>query len=118
MADANVLATSLTAGGITVAAIQWLKNSKYFPWITKEKVVLLRFISGFCAAATSVGIHSVWTSDTHTLVISGITVTAVATAAWVFLKQCVMNEMIWRATKPVTSPLPPAEVKDVATPTT
>jgi len=116
MADANLALTTVTASGITVAAIQWLKNSKYFPWITKEKIVLLRFISAFGAVLASVGISYVWSPETHTLVINGLTLGAAFTATWVFIKQCVINEMVWKMTKPVTAPLPPAEVKEVLAP--
>jgi len=98
-ADANVVMTHLTSSGITVFALQWLKNSKYFPWITDEKTRLLRILSGLAAAGTAVGISATWNGTNHELVIGGLTLTAVMAAVWAWAKQFVMNEMVWQATK-------------------
>lgn len=98
-ADANVVMTHLTSSGITVFALQWLKNSKYFPWITDEKMWLLRMLSGLAAAGTAVGISTTWNGANHELVIGGLTLAAVTAAVWAFAKQFVMNEMVWQATK-------------------
>jgi hypothetical protein len=104
MADANVLATSVTMSGITVALIQWVKGSKYFPWITKEKIWLLRSFSALSAAGASFGIHYTWTTTDHTLQITGLTLAAVGATLWAFMKQAVMNELVWRITKPTSNP--------------
>jgi hypothetical protein len=109
-ADANVVMTHLTSSGITVFVLQWLKNSKYFPWITEEKMWLLRGLSGLAAAGTAVGISTTWNGANHELVIGGLTLTAVVAAVWAFAKQFVMNEMVWQATKSKngTTPAAPA----------
>jgi hypothetical protein len=104
MADSNVLLTSFTISGITVAAINWLKRSKYFPWITKEKVWLLRVLSAVVATASSVGITHVWNSTDHSILISNLTVATLWAFAWALTKQFTMNETIFQATKPTSNP--------------
>jgi hypothetical protein len=104
MADANVLMTTFTISGITVAAINWLKRSKYFPWITKEKIWLLRIMSAAAATASGVGISHVWNATDHSLVIGGLTGANLAAFAWDITKQFTMNETIFQATKPQSNP--------------
>jgi hypothetical protein len=104
MADANVALTTFTTSAMTVAAINWLKASKYFPWITKEKVTLLRFLSIGAAVASGAGIGHVWNPTDHSLVISGLTVTNGALFLWAIVKQFTMNETIFQATKPSSNP--------------
>ena len=104
MADANVLMTTFTISGITVAAINWMKRSKYFPWITREKIWLLRIMSAAAATASGVGISHVWNATDHSLVIGGLTGANLAAFAWAITKQFTMNETIFQATKPQSNP--------------
>ena len=104
MADANLVLTQFTTSALIVAAINWLKASKYFPWITKEKTALLRMMSIAAATATSVGIGHVWNSADHSLLITGITWAAVFAFFWALIKSFVMNETIFQATKPTSDP--------------
>jgi hypothetical protein len=104
MADANVLLTSFTISGITVAAINWLKRSKYFPWITKEKVALIRVLSVVVATATGVGITHVWSGADHSILIGGLTLANLWAFLWAITKQFTMNETIFQATKPTSNP--------------
>ncbi|MGC2234270.1 MAG: hypothetical protein WBA09_22405 [Candidatus Acidiferrum sp.] len=104
MADANVLLTTFTVSGITVAAINWLKRSEYFPWITKEKTTLLRGMSIVVAAASGVGIQHVWNSADHSLIISGLTGANMVAFLWAIIKTFTMNETIFQATKPASNP--------------
>ncbi len=104
MADANVAVTGFTTSAITVAFINWLKGSKYFPWITREKNTLLRVISILAAVGASAGIGYVWNSTDHSLVISGLTLSNVGLFLWACMKQFVMNETIFHATKASSNP--------------
>jgi len=107
MADANVVLTSVAISGTTVGVINWLKRSKYFPWITKEKIILLRFLSAASATAAGVGIHWVWSTaadHSYSFAVTGITMATVLAfikAIWV---QFVGNEVIFQATKPQSNP--------------
>lgn len=102
--DANVLGTQITFAGITVALIQWLKRSKYVPWFTKEKVYLMRGVSAVVSFLAALGIHYVWNATGHSLLITGLDLMSILTAAWIALKQFVLTEGFWQTVKPASNP--------------
>lgn len=103
-ADANVALTTFTSSAIAVGAINWLKHSKYFPWITREKIWLLRIMSIAAATATSVGITHVWNSTDHSILIGGLTLTNLWAFLWSIIKSFTAQETIFQATKPSSNP--------------
>lgn len=115
--DNNVVLTAFTSSAVSVAVINWLKNSKYFPWITKEKITLLRMLSVVAAAASGVGINYVWSGTNHSLLLSGLTMANGTAFVWTLLKHFAMNETIFQATKtkngfnPPPAPPVPANVR-------
>jgi hypothetical protein len=111
MADANVALTTFTTGALTVAALNWLKGSEYFPWITRQSTTLLRVLSAAAAVASGAGIQHIWNGTDHSLVITGITVPNVAGFVWAIVKQFTMNETLFQVTKAKSDP---AVVKAVA----
>lgn len=98
--DANVGMTHFTIGAVTVAALQWLKASPYFPWITAGKTNLLRALSAMAAAGAAVGIGYTWNAQDHALTITGLTLTGIGIAFWAWLKQFAVQEFMYRATRP------------------
>ena len=66
----------LTFAGIAVWVIQWLKTSRFAPWITAETGKINRAVSAVIAILSGFGIHaiSVWnpTAHTFTLTIGGL----------------------------------------------
>lgn len=112
MADSNIALTTFTTGALTVAALNWLKGSQYFPWITKEKTTLLRWLSAVAAVAASAGIGHVWNAADHSITISGLTLPNIVTFAWGAIKQFAMNETLFQVTKkPPTNIEQAGEVK-------
>lgn len=105
MAEANVLLTTMTVSGITVAAINWLKKSKYFPWITKEKIWLLRVMSAAAATASGVGITHIWNPADHSILIAGLTAANLWAFGWAIVKQFTANELVFQTTKPSSAPV-------------
>ena len=114
MAVENVALTSVTISGITVAAIEWLKRSKMFPWITKEKVVLLRVLSCIGTAAAAVGISYQWNATDHTLTIAGLTLSGIVGLSWAWIKQFTLTEIVYQTTKPSSNPAVVAAVAPAA----
>jgi hypothetical protein len=100
--DHNVLATQITMGGVGVAFLQWLKSTKFFPWVTAESAKLNRILAAAVALVSAVGIHLSWQSagepGAYTLTITGATLTGVTSMAWIWLKQFVVQEFMYRAT--------------------
>jgi hypothetical protein len=106
--DANIAMTHFTIGAVTVAALQWLKSSPWFPWIQAGQTKLLRFISALAAAGTAVGIGYTWNAVDHSLTITGLTLTGIAFAFWAWLKQFAVQEFMYRATRPATQSANPS----------
>ena len=98
--DANIAMTHFTIGAVTVAALQWLKGSTWFPWIQAGQTKLLRALSALAAAAAAVGIGYTWNAHDHSLTITGLTLSGIAVALWAWLKQFAVQEFMYRATKP------------------
>jgi hypothetical protein len=92
----SVVMTHITAAGVSVAVLQWLKNSKYFPWITAEKGKLLRVLAVITSAIGAVGIGYTWHPDARQLVFTIPTLAAIFAmfAAWV--KSFVMQELVYQ----------------------
>ena len=105
MADANIAVTQVTIAGITVAAINYLKNATWFPWLTQQSTKLARLASALVAAAAAVGVTYTWNPESHTLTIVGLTLPAIAAAAWAWLKQMTLNELVFQTTKPKSAPV-------------
>jgi hypothetical protein len=102
--DANIAMTHFTIGAVTVAALQWVKSSKWFPWIQAGQTKLLRALSALVAAAAAVGIGYTWNAHDHSLTITGLTLSGIAIAFWAWLKQFAVQEFMYRATKPALPP--------------
>lgn len=104
MADANVAISQITISALTVAAINRLKAASWFPWLTAEKVKLARAMSAIVAAAAAVGISYTWNPAAHSLTIDGLTLAAIWGAAWAWVKQMTLNELIFQTTKGKSDP--------------
>ena len=105
------LATQVTVAGIGVALIQWLKSSKWFPFITADSEKLNRFFGALYAVVSAVGVHLAWNHGavpgTYMVEVSGLTLTGVLMGAWAVTKQFVLQQIIFRTTVKPT-PLVPA----------
>jgi hydrogenase-4 membrane subunit HyfE len=98
-ADANVVISHITTSGVVVFLINWLKKSSLFPWITAEQKNLLRVLALAGAAVGAVGIHYTWNPVQHSLLIEGLSLMGILTAAIAWLKSFVTQEIIYQATK-------------------
>ena len=52
------LSAHLTTGAVVVYAIEYMKSSKLFPWLTVESTTACRVISAVAAAAMAFGIQA------------------------------------------------------------
>jgi hypothetical protein len=105
--DTNVVATQITLGAFTVALINWLKSTSLFPKIVTGKTWLIRSISIVISLAAGIGIHTAWTpapDGTHSLIISGLSLTGVGLSLWAVVKQYTFTEIIHHSTKATSNP--------------
>jgi hypothetical protein len=96
------LTAHLTTGAVIVYALEWLKSSRWFSWLTAETKTLNRAVSAILAGAAAVGINWTYSQD-GTLIITGVTVTAILTGGYEWLKQFAVQQMLFDTvvTKPV-----------------
>jgi len=109
--DHSVVATQITLASISVAALQWLKSTRFFPWATQETARFNRFLAVITSGIAALGVHLSWQSGTETgtyiVTITGATIGGVAAMGWVWIKQFVMQELVYRT---ATNSAPPAMV--------
>lgn len=114
------VATQVTISAIVVAALQWLKGSSWFPWLTTESEKANRAVAAVLALASAIGIHLAWNHGdvpgTYMLQVSGITLMGIAGGVWAWAKSFVFQQIIFRATvKPAPVATPAAVAKIQAT---
>lgn len=97
--ESNIALTQLTSAGVSVALINWLKNSPYFPWIEKEKTNLLRVVAVITSAVTAAGIHYTWSPESRQLVFTLPTLAGLWAFGVAWVKSFVVQEMTYQATR-------------------
>ncbi len=89
------LTAHITAGATAVYAIETLKRSQWFPWLTADTKSLNRLVNVALAAAAAFGINWNYDANTGTLMITGLTTTAAMGMLWEFLKQYVVQQLVY-----------------------
>jgi hypothetical protein len=96
---ASVLFSHLTAAALVVYVIQFLKKTKYFPWLQNEgQVILKRVISVGGALGAHTGITFAWhslgagSSGSHQFIVTLPAWSVVAAFLWRWAGQWVMQE--------------------------
>jgi len=98
MVETSIVISHVTAAGIVVGAINWLKSSPYFPWITAEKTKLLRVAAVLGAAIGAGGIHYAWNPAARMLSFSVPTFAAFGAFLVAWLKHFIVQEITYQAT--------------------
>jgi hypothetical protein len=94
----SVVMTHVTAAGLSVALIQWLKNSNRFPWVTREKGRLLRVLAIIASAIGAVGISYTWHPDARQLVFTLPTLAGLVAMLIAWVKSFIVQEIVYRIT--------------------
>jgi hypothetical protein len=94
----NELASQVTASGLVVWALQWLKNTNKFPWVNENTAALNRILAALLAAASAVGITYTYEPTAGVLAFTGLTAPAVLAFVWKVLTSVVLQEVIYRST--------------------
>jgi len=110
----DLVISQVTYSTLAVMALQWLKRSRFAPFITFETDALNKMVAAFFAAMTAVGIHAQYDSVAHTLMITNITFMAVAHGVWHFVQSFSFQELIYHGVlKPNPAPVVVAPVAPV-----
>jgi len=106
MTPDSALTGQLVLAAVSSWAIQKIKSSKWFPWITMESQKLNRWVGGLVAFAASAGIVVSFDTTGGVLTISGLTLVALRHFAWRFGSQWVLQQVSYRLL--VAPPMPGA----------
>jgi len=86
----------ITTSAMTVAIIQWLKNTKLVPFIDQHSSTLNRVV-GWCAAFISAaGLHYTWDASTGTLTLMNIHVASIMHGAADVTKSYAFQWLIYK----------------------
>ena len=96
----NVLSTQITLSALSVALIQYLKNSEWATWFHKCSDTLNKAMSAMLSLATAVGIHMTWSHGSvpgsYMIAVSGLTLVGIGSGLFAVIKSLVFNELIYR----------------------
>jgi hypothetical protein len=98
------LGSQATVAVLVSFAIQWIKKSSAFPWLTIETHKLNTLVSVIVAFASGFGIFATW--DHGTLAISGLTGVNLAHALTRIVQQWTFQHVAYRTV--IAPPLPGA----------
>jgi len=99
MAAENVVVSTVTAAAVSVAVINWLKASPYFPWITQEKANLMRVLAVLSSGIGAIGIHYVWDPAAHSVLFTGLSLGGIFTGLIAWVKSFAVQELAYQATR-------------------
>ena len=99
MAPDSIAVSHITAAAVSVGVIQWLKNSKWFPWITQERSRVMRGAAILTAGVGAVGIHYTWDPTARSLTFAIPTFAALLGAGVAYVKSFALQELAYQATK-------------------
>ena len=83
---------------IIVAALQWLKNSKWFPWLSAETEKANRIIAVLLAGAAALGVHTNFDHTTGVLTITGLTLATIWSGLYNWLVSFVTQQTLFKVT--------------------
>jgi membrane-associated HD superfamily phosphohydrolase len=93
----EMLSSQIGAAGLSVYAIQWLKNTNKIAWVGAGTDKLNRVLSALLAALSVVGVSVQFDQTAGVLTISGLTVASVVALGWNWVTQFVFQEVIYRS---------------------
>src|SRR5882724_6011885 len=116
-ATTNVVLTQVTVSTIFSGVLAYLKKAKWAPFVTQHSATINHVYLLVASASAALGIHTVWDSSTHSLLITGLSLATIAHGAWEWMKEWTVQYLVQRgAFGPVAIPgdAPPVPVIPVA----
>jgi hypothetical protein len=92
----NEIVSSVTASAMAVAVIQWLKNTKWVPFINQYSSTLNRVLGWAIAAISAAGLHYNYESATGTLTLTGLTAATLTHSLWETTKSYALQWLIYK----------------------
>lgn len=100
MENLDILLTQFTAGGLAVWLINKLKGYMLQIGIVQDMVSKIsRIVAALLAALATVGISATFDPTAGVLTVAGLTWAGIGTALWEWLKQYVLQTVLWKGYK-------------------
>jgi hypothetical protein len=99
MAVENIVVTHVTTAAVSVAFINWLKKSPWFPWITQERTNAMRVVAYVTAGIGTIGIRYAWNPSTRVLSFDIPTLSAMLGLLVAYVKGFAFQELAYQSTK-------------------
>lgn len=90
------LPSLITTSAMTVAIIQWFKNTRLIPFMDEHTAAINRTVAWIAAFASAAGIHYTWDATTATIAISGLHPIVVLHAAGDVLKSYAFQWLVYK----------------------
>ena len=98
--DANSMAdpvmSTITAGGMAVAVIQWLKETKWLPFINEHSAGINRLVAAIAACISAIGLHWAFDASEGVLTITGLHWANIGHSAWDVFKSYVLQWLMYK----------------------
>jgi hypothetical protein len=95
--------SEFTTSAVVVYIINTIKSTGWFMKLKSWLPQAERVASALLAALSTAGLQWQWTPETHTLVIANLTLAVVGLGVWHWVQHYVLQETIFRATKPAAA---------------
>ena len=109
----NEVLDTLSASAISVAIIQWLKNTKLIPFMGQHTSGINRIVAWVMAFLAGTGIHYQFDHATGTLTLTGLTVATILHTGGDTIKSYALQWLVYRGVKPGLVPTEAAPVVPV-----
>jgi len=110
MTAATPMAT-LTVSAVTVWILQKAKEIPWLKWVSADKPQANRLAALILAGAATLGVTASYNPSAHILTISGLSAAGILSAAWLWLRQFVTQELVYQVA--ANQPKPAAVVQGV-----
>jgi hypothetical protein len=111
----NEVLDTVTASAMSVAIVQWLKNTKLIPFMNQHSSGINRAVAWFMAFLSGTGIHYNFDHATGTLTLTGLTAMAIFHTAGDTIKSYALQWLVYRGVKPGLVPSASTPVSDTPT---
>jgi len=107
----DTLSVQAIVSYLVVQFVAWLKRSSLFPWIGDHTAGLNRCLAATLAALAAIGINFHYDAAAGSLLITGLTLTSIATFVVEWLRGWIMQELLYGVLKGKLAPEGPMTLK-------
>lgn len=86
-AHGNEFSSQLATGALLAYALQWVKRSRFVPWVSDHTKGINRALTGLTSFIATIGIHYTFDPTAGVLVIGGLHTQTLLEGGWAWIEQ-------------------------------